>query len=348
MGRNFRTPKQFLQILNRIADRRIGEIEAGFLAAVNVTVSTINFPKLVDALQRRDVTAVLDAAQLNGLQPRLRRSLESSLRKVFNTAAIATQATLPPDLQFKFNLVDPRAVRWARLHTAKLVTQISDHAKANIRKLIARNIREGISIAGGRVDTARVLRRDLKATLGLTQASYDGLQVYRDTLNKRLAVSKLLRAGIDRDAIAEQARVTPQYVGRLANRRWLWLESADVEARVDREAGRRLRYRAKVIGRTETLTAANAGNYEAWQQAADLDYIRPAQTRRIFVVAKDDRTCPICKAIPTLNPNGVRFDEPFRTPVGLKMLPPIHVQCRCSTALKFELAEQAQEGRQAA
>lgn len=337
MGRVHVTPKQFAEILTRIADRNIGAVERAFLRSVEVSINSIKTELLLDALRRRDVGAVFDAVHLNGqLEPRLKRSLEQALRTVFNQAAQATALSMPPEINVSFNLVNPRAVRWARNYAADLVTQVSKTAKANIARIVARGVQRGVPIPQSSREIAKVLARSVKRTLGLTEPQFKSLGSFEEQLRKRAAVSKLLRDGVERSEIATQLDVTPQYVGRLANRKWLWIDEAIVEARVERRAKQLLGQRATTIARTGTLAAANNGSQETWLQAADAGFIDAQTTRRRFLVARDDRLCPNCKAVPGLNADGVGLTEPFVTPLGLFLVPPLHPRCRCTVRLVAE------------
>lgn len=54
--------------------------------------------------------------------------------------------------------------------------------------------------------------------------------------------------------------------------------------------------------------------------------------RRQWLADKD--ACAVCSAIPTMNPEGVLLNEPFRSPVGPVMVPgEPHERCHCDMAL---------------
>lgn len=101
----------------------------------------------------------------------------------------------------------------------------------------------------------------------------------------------------------------------------------------DDYAGRLLRQRATLIARTESIRAANAGQQSAWQDAASQQLLDAQNVRRSWVVTEDDRLCPLCEAVPDLNPDGVPLDQPFSTDLGLVLFPPLHPRCRCAIVL---------------
>jgi hypothetical protein len=83
------------------------------------------------------------------------------------------------------------------------------------------------------------------------------------------------------------------------------------------------------------MQAANDASLAAWRQAAADGLVDPAQVRRHWVVADDERLCEVCEPIPNLNPGGVGLDEPFRTPIGALDGPTAHPRCRCTTWVRL-------------
>jgi hypothetical protein len=63
--------------------------------------------------------------------------------------------------------------------------------------------------------------------------------------------------------------------------------------------------------------------------------VLPATARRVWIVTPDARLRPEHAAIPRMNPDGVGLDEPFRTPDGDFLNPPIDPNCRCGVGLIF-------------
>jgi len=147
--------------------------------------------------------------------------------------------------------------------------------------------------------TPQEMARRLRGSLGLTQRYAQAVDTYRQgLLDQGVSVS---RAG----------------------------ELADAYAR------RLLSLRATTIARTESIRAANAGQQAAWETAVNQKLLDP-QARRFWVVTDDDRLCPICEAIPDLNPDGVALTQPFRSAVGELDYPPAHVMCRCAITIHTE------------
>lgn len=97
--------------------------------------------------------------------------------------------------------------------------------------------------------------------------------------------------------------------------------------------GRLLNHRARTIARTETIRAAGMGREALWRQAVDEGLLDPYASRRQWLVTPDDRLCPVCEAIPDMNPGGVGLFESFKTPNGPELQEPAHPNCRCSVVL---------------
>lgn len=110
------------------------------------------------------------------------------------------------------------------------------------------------------------------------------------------------------------------------------MNQQQISKAVERYAKRLLAERADVIARTETMRAVNAGQNLAWQEAEQRELLAPG-TRRRWLVTRDDRLCPVCAAIPGMNPEGQRLDEPFQTTMGPVLAPPLHPSCRCAMSL---------------
>ena len=130
--------------------------------------------------------------------------------------------------------------------------------------------------------------RRVKASIGLTRQQARAVDARR---------AAMLEAGVD------PSRIT---------------RAADVQAL------RYLKERASTIAETETMTGANEGTKQAWDQAARDGLLPPGQMVE-WVVVPDDRLCPRCQPM-----------AGGRVPVGQQFPgggPPLHIRCRCGIAL---------------
>lgn len=88
--------------------------------------------------------------------------------------------------------------------------------------------------------------------------------------------------------------------------------------------------RADNIARTETMTASNAGQQEAWSQAVEGGLLTGNEMQE-WIVTPDDRLCPECDAL-----DGVQaaIGEPFVSKDGTEYDgAPAHPRCRCVLGL---------------
>lgn len=88
--------------------------------------------------------------------------------------------------------------------------------------------------------------------------------------------------------------------------------------------------RADNIARTETMTASNAGQQEAWNQAVE-DGLLTGNEEQEWIVTPDDRLCPECDA---LDGARAKIGEPFISKTGDQYDgAPAHPRCRCVLGL---------------
>lgn len=131
--------------------------------------------------------------------------------------------------------------------------------------------------------------------------------------------------------IRELIGLTPRQVKAVENYRDLLLSEgrslADTDRLAARYSKRQLNHRARVIARTETINASSAGQQLLWETALDDGMLDDRETRKHWLVSRDERLCRICEPIPGMNPDGRPIREQFFTPVGPRMSPTAHPQC---------------------
>lgn len=196
---------------------------------------------------------------------------------------------------------------------------------STIEAVIDQDIRQGLSNGMTSDQIARVI----KATVGLTPRQAAAVENFRRLLENgdAAALDRVLR---DRRFDASVQRAVDGGT----------LSQDKIDRMVDRYAERYQAHRAKIIARTETLRASNAGRAAAWAQFADRKGLDDSDVLRWWQTAHDERVCPVCSAIPLMNPDGVPMGEPYSTPIGSLMMPPEpHPSCRCTE--RFALSPDA-------
>jgi hypothetical protein len=116
---------------------------------------------------------------------------------------------------------------------------------------------------------------------------------------------------------------------RLESKRY---RSERLSKAVDRFAGKLLRERARIIARTETLTASNRGQLALWHDALKQGLLNSNLTMRVWIASGDPDTCAACMS---MRDRPATLLEPFDTPLGPRLTPPMHDGCRCSMGLQF-------------
>jgi hypothetical protein len=97
-------------------------------------------------------------------------------------------------------------------------------------------------------------------------------------------------------------------------------------------ADKLLTTRSVTIARTETIRASVWGEQDVWRQARR-DGLIDESARQVWIVANDERLCPICAA---LDGQSVPIDESFEMAFGERITgPTAHPRCRCSLSLVF-------------
>lgn len=99
-----------------------------------------------------------------------------------------------------------------------------------------------------------------------------------------------------------------------------------IDSHVKRATRSALKDRGENIARTESMSASNAGQMEAWRQGRQQGLIDPGLVKE-FIVTPDDRLCHICMP---LHGEQKKVDEVFS--FG-KLEPPVHPRCRCAIGL---------------
>ena len=157
----------------------------------------------------------------------------------------------------------------------------------------------------------------------------------------RSIIVRAQREGRSGDAVAAEVRsvigLHPRWATAVANRRRA-LESAKtpmtaarVDALVAQYRDRLLDYQARTLARTELLRASNMGAMEGYRQAVETGAL-PVDFARVWVTAKDERRCEICRDLAGKVVHGLT--EEYVSIVGPIRHPPAHFSCRCRQITK--------------
>lgn len=324
-------------------------IAKALLKALQGQSDALDLDKLAEALATGNLEAVLNmlSMQLGGVADAL-------TDVVWAGGALAATNIAVKGTVFHFHRLNPVLTDWLGQYTFGLIREINDKTKAAVRAQLV----DGMRLGRG----PRAQARHIKSIVGLTERQAGAVANFRKELEgfhlKRGAKAWGLGAKIDRVNGAQVFKPGPtgdpkdgvlarrlrdfRYDGQL--QRAVEGKTALTPAQIDKMAaayGRKYRkYRAETIARTEAMRALNVGVQEGWRQAVMENKVVEDLVRRFWKVAKDERTCEVCSPVPGYNKLGVKLGQPFVTPKGPVMLPPLHPDCRCRAFIRQMEPEQ--------
>ena len=153
-------PRNFYRILHNIADKQVGPVERAFLRAIAAAKGAINPTLLARALHGSDARAVIAALRLDTLDREMRRSLLRKLHAIYVQAGIATSALAPVAVNLRFDITNPRALKFAETRSARLVTVVNKAMRETVRKSLERGGMPDVdeAVAAGANAAAQVVR----------------------------------------------------------------------------------------------------------------------------------------------------------------------------------------------
>jgi hypothetical protein len=214
-------------------------------------------------------------------------------------------------------------------------------------------IETAIYSPGDTIGRARQLRRSFG--LSVLQADAldrmrDVLQQYHDTPREFVAAhtnasGKRVRAQYVRRANVAALLATtrghlsgPQrklLAGAISNP---LLTAAQANALLNRHADALRKFRITAGVRRGLHELTETAKLAGWRIAQSVGAL-PNDQRRYWRTAGDERVRLAHAAVPILNPYGVPLKEPFKTPLGHRMHPPLEWGCRCRVHLKATAAK---------
>jgi phage portal protein BeeE len=163
-----------LPALTRVAARLEPAMRRRFLAAAEAARGRINLEALAAALESGSLPAAEAAAMLDGLEQGLGH-LVNDLRAGFLAGGGVGHAVLEAaGVSMSLDLLNPRAVAWARTVGAARVTEITAETRAAVRGLIERAFTEGRD--------ARKTARAIRDVVGLHSRQLNAVENFRARL----------------------------------------------------------------------------------------------------------------------------------------------------------------------
>lgn len=318
-------------------------VSGAFLEAIANIRKRINTSLLERLIKSKDVSAAVDSVRIS---ERDFTALDLALTAAFNDGGSKIADTIPPTtgpnggtLHVVFDARNPTAERIARTMTGDLIREIVDDQ----REVIRQHIEAGIAAGQNPRTTALVLAGTINKSTGRREGGVIGLTRMQEQWQRNYAMEIAssnpsdLKKALDRalrdkrfDASIRKAIATGQPI------------PAATQARM-RVAYRNnsLFYRAEVISRNETLKAMGLAQTETFRQAIERNEVEADTIIRKWLTAKDERVRHTHRLIPSMNKDGVGWDEPFKTPTGPSLHAPHDrdIMCRCRELINIDFAK---------
>jgi hypothetical protein len=310
--------------LDRLAAEAEPGIRAALIRIIEATRESLSLDAILTALLEGAAGQLADDA-VDALGRRL-AVLVDRLTEIYENAGTAMAAALAAGytgspIEVRLDTRNPRVASWARDYGADLVAGATEQQRDALRAIMGRGLDEGRHPTRPSAERPVTMAREIRDVIGLNAQQANALRNFRRGLEQR----ELGRA-LGRDL---GSTLTAQV--RAALRQPELIDTGRIDELVESYRQRLLRHRAEMIARTESIRALSEGQQETMRQAVEAGALNGNTLRRYWLLARDEKTCPICSGIPASNPDGVGLDEPFRSSKGPVMNPPEpHPACRCS------------------
>lgn len=306
--------------LQQLADR----VEPGLRDAI-LRMARAMAPDQVAALVRLLEDGAIDEAVDLVMRQSGTRAAIADVRATYARAVIALSRVAADDLARELRItvaapvLSPPLVdavrRWEDAAFARVVSDVRDGLRETIATEIARGLgpRQVAVALKGTIGAGGLTAYDARIIASFRAALEEGR--FADALGRTIR-DKRFDATLRR--IAKGGKLTP----------------AQVEKMVAAYRRKLIAWRAETFARTAAIQAANEASAAAWHEAVASGAIPATEVRRYWVIAEDERTCPVCRGIADAHPLGVGLTDSF----GAVQSPPAHPNCRCTVWIRRERA----------
>lgn len=317
------TASDAVAIFLRAAEGMDPKIARAFIAAIEAIRTRIPAEDIARMIERRDYTSIEKAfeAYFTSLEweayaKAIEQAVLAGVKATSTTQGVINGAQADFEIAVGLN---PRLEQFAITMTSTRIREIDQTTRDTIRQVLQRGLTAG--------DGPFAIARQIRGSIGLTPFQESAVSNYE----------KMLRA-LDSEALKRKLRAprTDGYVGR-AIENDKPLSDAQIRSLVDRYRDRYIKYRANVIGRTESIRAVQGAQYELFQDMISSGQIDARQVRRKWINTGDDLVRNSHVQIPQMNPKGVGQAETFTSPLGPILYPgdpsalgANTIQCRCA------------------
>lgn len=277
--------------IEQLTDEWEPVIQAAFLDAVLDIVSRAELNRIVDRLEKGDISGAIDAVHLD---PAAFRTLDAAIAQAFDAGGSSAIGALPtlrdPNgglFVVRWDTRNLRAENWLRLHSSTMITRITDDQRVAIRTALEQGMIAGRSPRSTALDIVgrvnRVTGKRQGGIIGLTSPHAAAVDKARSALISGELEGMRAYLGL----VRRDKRFDATVLKAIRDGKGL---SADESARITgRYADRLLALRGETIARTETMAALNQSGIEAMQQAIDAGAVKAETVTKVWRTAKDPR-----------------------------------------------------------
>lgn len=314
-----------------------------FRAVVSDIRDTAVLSEIVRNLETGNVDRVLFLLRLDDARW---EPMEEAIREAYKTGGLATAAqigTIPVaegTIKAAFSLRSPRAERWLRDASSRLVTEVVEPQREMIRSFLTQGLAAGNNPRTMALDLVGRVNRVTKVReggiIGLTSQQSAWVTRARaelESLDDRYLGRKLRDKRFDKAVKKAIADGKP-------------LPAATIDNAITRMQAITEKYRGDVIARTEAITALRAGQFESIEQAINESEIERADIVKVWDDTGDARTRPEHVQAGIDYADGIPVDEPFIVDGEALMYPGDQggsaantIQCRCSMFTRIDFGK---------
>jgi hypothetical protein len=169
----------------------------------------------------------------------------------------------------------------------------------------------------------------IRRAIGLSVAQARSLHAIREAL---IAHAADPARGAESILVATRGSITAAQRQMLAKAIRAGTSPEQAEKLLDRHAKALRQARTKAVAGNAAHQIAETAKLTGWQIAQRFGAL-PADQRRYWRTAGDERVRIAHAQVPGLNRNGVPLNQPFATPLGPCFTPPLEAGCRCKATL---------------
>jgi hypothetical protein len=317
------TGSDAVAVFLRAAEGMEPKIAAAFIQAIETIRVRVHADTIARLLERRDYTSLENAfsghftsTEWQPYGQAIQQAVIAGTKATSETQGIVNGAQ--EDFEIRVGL-NPRLEQFALTMTSTRIREIDQTTRDTIRQVIQSGTTAG--------DDPFAIARRIRGSIGLTRRQEAAVNNYERML-RALDPTVLERKLRDR-------RSDPTVARAISNDKAL--TDAQVRSLVDRYRDRYIKYRANVIGRTESIRAVQGAQWELFQDMINKGQIDARQVRRTWITTNDGHVRDAHMQIPSMNPRGVGQAETFSSPLGPILYPgdpsalaANTIQCRCA------------------